>query len=70
MFDFFNQVIGYIETAFNFLLNLIESLLQAIGFLVSSIPFVMAIVPYMPAIIGSCIVMALSVAVIKFIIGR
>lgn len=70
MFDALGKILGFIQTAFDFFLNMIESLFQAIGFLVSSIPFVTSIVPYMPPIIGSCIVITLAIAVVKFLIGR
>lgn len=70
MFDALGKILGFVEAAFEFFLNMIESLFQAIGFLVSSIPFITTIVPYMPPILGSCIVITLAIAVVKFLIGR
>lgn len=70
MFDFFNQIIGYIETAFNFLLNLIESTIMAAFFVSTSSGVVLSMSYYMPAIIGTCVVITVAIAVIKFLIGR
>ena len=70
MFDFFNQIIGYVQTAFEFVLNLIESLIMAIVFVTSSSSVVISMSYFMPAIIGTCVVITVAIAVIKFLIGR
>lgn len=70
MFDFFSQVIGFIEVAWQYFMNLISSLIMAVGFLATSISFPLAIVSYMPAIIGTAIVVFMAIFVIRFLIGR
>lgn len=70
MFDFFNQIIGYVETAFDFLLNLIESLIMAVVFVSTSSGVVLSMSAFMPAIIGTCVVIVVAIAVVKFLIGR
>ncbi len=70
MFDFFSQVLGYLEVAWSYFINLIESLLMAIGFLISATSFSTAIVSYMPPIIGSAIVVFLAIFLVKFLAGR
>lgn len=70
MFDFFNQIIGYVETAFDFLLNLIESLIMAVVYVTTSSGVVLSMAQFMPAIIGTCVVITVAIAVIKFLIGR
>lgn len=70
MFDFFNQLLGFVEVTFSFFMNVIESLIQAITFVVTSVPFVFALASYMPAIIASCMIIIVSIAIVKFIIGR
>lgn len=70
MFDGLSKILGFLQVAFEFFINNIESLFQAVGFLVSSIPFATSIIPYMPSVIGSCVYITLSIAVIKFLIGR
>ena len=70
MFDFFNQIIGYIQTAFDFLLNLIESLIMAVVFVSNSSAVVLSMSAFMPAIIGTCVVITVAIAVVKFLIGR
>ncbi|MBQ2858608.1 MAG: hypothetical protein IJA45_01805 [Oscillospiraceae bacterium] len=70
MFDFFNQIIGYVQTAFEFLLNLIESLIMAVVYVTTSSGVVLSMAQFMPAIIGTCVVITVAIAVIKFLIGR
>lgn len=70
MFDFFGQLLGYIEVLWFFFLNLIESMFQGIGFVVSSIPFVMGLTAYMPGVIASCMIIVMSLCLVKFMIGR
>lgn len=70
MFDFFNQIIGYVETAFDFLLNFIESLITAVVFVSNSSAVVLSMAGFMPTIIGTCLVIVVSISIIKFLIGR
>lgn len=70
MFDFFDKIIGFVETVFSFFINLVESLIQAVVFLGHSSSFAIALVPFMPSIIGTAIVVFFAIYVIKFLIGR
>lgn len=70
MFDFFDKILGFIETVFTFFLNLVQSLIQAVVFLGSSSSFVLSLIGFMPTIIGTAITCFFAVYVIKFLIGR
>lgn len=70
MFDFFEQVLGFIESFFEFFVNFCESLFTALGVLLSSITFPLVLSGYLPSILGSCVVILTSLAVVKFIVGR
>lgn len=70
MFNFFNQVIDYVQRLFEFLANIVKALITAIGVLSSAVQFPLGLVGYMPAILGSCIVVVVAVGAVKFIIGR
>lgn len=70
MFDFFDQVIGFIETVFTFFLNMVQSLIQAITFMSNGVTFSLMMVGYMPAIIGTAITIFIAIYVLKFLIGR
>lgn len=70
MFDFFAKIIGYIEVAFDYFLNLIESLIMAVGFLASAGSFTTSLIPFMPPIIGTAMVIFIAIFLIKFLIGR
>ncbi len=71
MIEFFNSVIGFFETAFQFFVNLIESLLLAINMLIKAVPLILSVgMLYMPAIIATSVMVVCAVSVVKFIIGR
>lgn len=70
MFDFFDKILGFIETVFSFFLNLIESLIQAVLFLGQGSAFVLSLAPMMPTIIATSIIIVVSISVVKFLIGR
>lgn len=70
MFDFFEKVLGFIETVFEFFINLVESLFMALEVLAKSIVFPLELSGLMPSIIGSAMVIVVSLAVVKFIVGR
>ncbi len=70
MFDFFEQVLGYIESFFEFFLNFCESLFEALEVLANAIVFPGLLAGYLPSIIGSSVIIVTSLAVVKFLIGR
>lgn len=70
MFSFFEQISGWVNTVFQFFINLVESLLQAILFLSQAVPFSVSLAAYMPSIIGSSVVCVVAIFIIKFLLGR
>ena len=70
MFDFFEKILGYIESFFEYFVNFCESLFEALGVLASSITFPVFLAGHLPSIIGSCVIIVTSLAVVKFLIGR
>lgn len=70
MFDFFSKILGYVEVAFDYFLNLIESLVMALWFVGTSSSFPLTLVSFMPPIIGTAIVVFIAIFLIKFLIGR
>ena len=70
MFDFFNKVIGFIETVFEFFINLVESLFMALQVLVEAIRVPIFLSGFLPAVLGSALIVVVSLAVVKFIVGR
>lgn len=70
MFDFFNTIVGYIETIWNFFWGLVQSLLMAIKFLITGTDAVLYLVGFLPAVIGGAVVVFFFIYVLKFLIGR
>lgn len=63
-----NHIIGYLETAWNFLLNMITTLFMAVGFVVTSVQNTLSLVGYVPPIIGTALVVTIAVFVVRFLL--
>ena len=70
MFDFFEKILGFVESAFAFFINFCESLFTALEVLLSSLTLPIFLSGFLPGILGSCVVILTSLAVVKFIVGR
>ena len=70
MFDFFEKILGFVESFFEFFLNFVESLGTALETLAASVTLPLYISGYLPSILGSAVVIVTSLGVIKFLIGR
>lgn len=70
MFDFFSKILGFIETVFEFFINLVESLFKVFEVLMQAIEVPVQLLVFLPSFLGSALIIAVSIGVIKFIIGR
>lgn len=70
MLDFFNTIVGYVETIWNFFWGLCQSLLMAIKFLLTGTDAVLYLVGFLPVVIGGAVVVFFFIYILKFIIGR
>ena len=70
MIDFFEKVLGFFESFFEFFLNIVESLFAGIAVLSTSLTLPYFLIGYLPAILGSAMLIIIALAIIKFIIGR
>lgn len=70
MFEFFDSVLGAIETALNFLYNIINALLTAVDVITNAAVLPTKLAVFLPGIIGSAILVAVSLGVVKFLVGR
>lgn len=70
MFEFFDQILGFIETLWNFVLSFVEALFLAISALISSLSLPLAAINYLPGILAASVALFISVYVVKFLIGR
>jgi len=70
MLNFFQEIIGFVETIFDFFVSFIESLLMALGFIISSAPFNVVVASMMPTIIGTSVTIVVGIAIAKFLLGR
>ena len=70
MFDFFEKVLGYIQSFFDYFVSFLESLITALNVLINSIAFPLQLSSMLPAVLGSCVVIVVAIAVAKFIAGR
>lgn len=70
MLNFFQEVAGFLETIWEFIISFIESLLMALGFIISSAPFNVVVAGMMPTIIGTSVTIVVGIAIAKFLLGR
>lgn len=70
MFTFFDSIVSFFQSSFEVLGNFLTSLVNAVGYVSSAIPTVVGVMQYMPAFIGGCGLAVLSIAIVKFTIGR
>ena len=70
MLDALSKILGFIESVFEFFINLVESTFMALEVLTKAIVFPLELSGMMPAIIGSSMLIVVSLAVVKFILGR
>lgn len=70
MLDFFSSIISYIETIWDFFLNLIETLLSFIQTLATAVLLPPMLTGYVWAPIASSIVAVAGFSIVKMIVGR
>lgn len=70
MFDFFEKILGFIESIWQFFINLINSTILAIETLLSSIILPLELASIVPSILGASVSIVVSLAIVKFIVGR
>ncbi len=70
MFNFFDVLIQYIETIWQFVLTFIQSLLNFFGIIPFLTTLPQNLILYMPSIISTSILAVLTFAIVKILIGR
>lgn len=63
-----NTIIGYLETAWNLLLNLIQTLFMSVVFVTQSVSVTVSLVPFLPSIIGTALVITIAIFVVRFLL--
>lgn len=63
-----NTIIGYLETAWDLLLNMIQTLLMSVVFVTQSVNITVSLVTFLPSIIGTALVITIAVYVIRFLL--
>lgn len=70
MFEFFDQVLSFLTSVYTFFVNMIENLIllfEMVGLAISLPP---QLVGYMPPFIGTAVLLAVAIWVVKLIVGR
>lgn len=70
MFEFFDQIVGFIETIWTVVINLINSLITAFSTLLVVISFPVTVMPFLPAILFTSLSVCIGIGVLKFVLGR
>ena len=70
MIEILQNIWGIVQTAFDFLSNMGQSIFITLNILATSITFPQFIASYMPIFLSSSITIVVAVSVAKFVIGR
>ena len=70
MADFFTSIASFLETAWDFVVSLVEGLIQALGYVASSTVLISSLVGFMPSFATGCVLAVFGIAVTKFLVGR
>lgn len=69
MLQFFESIADFLATAWQMVINFFSSLVTAIDVVTNAALMPHFILFYVPSFIGSCILMVLSIGVIKLLVG-
>ena len=70
MFDFFDKIVGFFEMIWNLIVNLVNSLLMILGTIVQIPLIVNNWALFLPSVIYAGVLITISFAVVKFVVGR
>lgn len=70
MIEILQNIWGIVQTAFDFLANMAQSMMITLTVLSSALTFPQWIAPYMPLFLSSSITIVVALTVAKFVVGR
>lgn len=70
MFEFFDQILSFLTMVWQFFVNLVTNLIVLISAVTSAVRLPMELSVLMPMFIGTSMLIAVSVWVVKLILGR
>lgn len=70
MFDFFDVIVGWLETLGRLFVSFFEHLLLGLTIIVQLIGTPLLVVGFLPPFLGTAVIAALLIFVIKFFLGR
>ena len=70
MIEILQNIWGFLQTAFDFLSNMCQSMFITFTVLSSAVTFPQFVASYMPLFLSSSITIVVAVTVAKFVIGR
>lgn len=70
MFAFFDSVVNFFTMIWDFIVNTVNGLFTLLKVLASTAQLSAVLPGQLPAIIASCVLMVVSLGVIKLIVGR
>ena len=70
MFEFFDLILGFIETLWGFVISFIDSLFFALTVLARGTTIWTVLIGYVPAVLGAAISIFMACYIVKFFVGR
>lgn len=70
MIEILQNLWGIVQTGFDFMVNMVESMFLTLTVLSTALSFPQWIAPFMPLFLTSSITIVVSLCVAKFVVGR
>lgn len=70
MIEILQNIWGVVQTGFDFLANMAQSMVITLSVLSSALTFPQWIAPYMPLFLTSSVTIVVALTVAKFVVGR
>lgn len=70
MIEILQNIWGVVQTGFDFLVNMAQSMIITLSVLSSALTFPQWIAPYMPLFLTSSVTIVVALSVAKFVVGR
>lgn len=70
MFEFFSQILGFIQSLFSIVVNLFSSLITLFVALNAGSSSMGVVLAFFPAVISASVTAVVAVSIIKLVVGR
>lgn len=70
MLNFFESVVTWLSTIASIIVNMITTVIELVEIILAMFSAIFPLIQLMPAVLTSCMLMVISVCIVKLVIGR